>query len=357
METINLIKNIIGDTQPAIAATLEYWLGTCERFGNFMEHHQDKLREKMQKAGRSKENLEAAIFELEIPYLLLIDERFTVEYERYKNEKRRTPDFSVIFENAIEFNVEVKLIREAKPGLDFEKWLDYIIKEVEGISSDVGFAFDMENCPDTPELMERLRSSKDKIVKFIKETMRSEENNLRPNSIKEFLVPDFEDEHLILLLSMPPHNEEHEVYYAGGLHPIFYTQRELRIFGDAICDKIEQMMPNMINILVISTNSSSHEWRNLLEAIYSLKTLIHENNESFFIRKGFHGISDFIEKSKKLSGILFRSIWLDSKHERNRLWLNNQAICEIPEEIQTYFLNMDKGSRNGQGRRQRKLIL
>lgn len=341
MDHTQLIQNIVGNTPGEISEILYSWVASSERFANFVKQYQGRIQKRIQKAG-SIENIEALIFELEIPYLLLLDNRFEVEYEKYKSENGRSPDFFVQFEDSAIFNLEVKLIREPDLGERFEMWLSDICGKIETINSDVGFAFDMFSTPATSEFMERLESACTEIAGFIENMIMTEGGRLPVRTTKEFPIPGFEEEDVLLILSMPPHNEDHKVYYAGGGHPIFYTQKELNIFGDTICDKIQQLLypPNMINLLVIRTNSSTHEWRNLLEAVNSINTLLSEANNAFFIRKGYEGVQDFIKKSKNLSGVLFRSCWLDPHYERNRLWLNNQAFQQIPEPIQEYLENM-----------------
>ena len=235
----------------------------------------------------------------------------------------------------------MKLIREPNLGQRFSKWLETIRAEIEILDGNVGFAFDMLSCENTPELMKHLEDSQIQIIQFIKQTIAAEGKKLAVNTTQDFPIPGFDDEGVILVLSMPPRNDEQKVYYSCGGHPIFYTQKELNIFGDTICDKIQQMLPNMPNLLVIRTDSSTHEWRDLLQAIGSLNTLLTQGNNDFFVKKGYDGTQDFIERSKNLSGILFRSLWLELP-ERNGLWRNNHALQEFPELIQEYLRNMDK---------------
>ena len=56
--------------------------------------------------------------ELHLAALLLREERFSVEYERYAASKQRGPDFTVIFRTHTPFNVEVRRVRPAEPDDD-----------------------------------------------------------------------------------------------------------------------------------------------------------------------------------------------------------------------------------------------
>jgi hypothetical protein len=52
--------------------------------------------------------------ELETAALLLREERFTLEYEKYAASKQRGPDFTVTFKTHTPFNVEVRRIRRVE---------------------------------------------------------------------------------------------------------------------------------------------------------------------------------------------------------------------------------------------------
>jgi hypothetical protein len=52
--------------------------------------------------------------ELETAVLLLRDDRFTLEYEKYAASKQRGPDFTVTFKTHTPFNVEVRRIRSVE---------------------------------------------------------------------------------------------------------------------------------------------------------------------------------------------------------------------------------------------------
>jgi hypothetical protein len=99
----------------------------------------------------------------------------------------------------------------------------------------------------------------------------------------------------------------------------------------------------MTNILVVNSNSYSHDDFDLEEAINSIKDLLTKRDDSFFIDKGFSNTEEFRQKFRKLSGILFRSSWIsvDRTEKRNYLWVNEDAINEIPQEISDYLVQMD----------------
>lgn len=110
-----------------IAQAFEYWIDSSERFAGFVRRYRDKIRKKCITA-KTFEDLEDIRVELEIPYLLLLDQRFEVEYEKFIHKEIRSPDFTVIFENCIEFNIEVKRIREPDLGHRFNRWKKEVVQ-------------------------------------------------------------------------------------------------------------------------------------------------------------------------------------------------------------------------------------
>jgi len=108
-----LLKHIFsgGDlSSPAFSR----WIKSSERFKVFAEKYRNKIRKKVtgaQKDSVPDEKLKDVLFELEMAYLMLKDGRFLeVEYEKYREENERGPDFTVTYETGTVFNVEVRRI-------------------------------------------------------------------------------------------------------------------------------------------------------------------------------------------------------------------------------------------------------
>lgn len=332
-----LVSYIFDRRSHNLSEILRGWFATCERFEIFAYHYKDKIRKKVRGA-RTDERLEDLRFELEVPYLLLLDSRFEVEYEKYGP----SPDFSATFEDRTNLNVEVKRVREAKAGGRFDKCMDEIIRRIELIPSKLAFWLDAPGLESKLDLVDRLEGSKEGIVSFIAERIRSEEEQITPDSPREYLIPGFEGE-LILALTRPVNKPNPGTSYHGGTRPIFYTQNEYRKFGDVILESLRQLMPGMINVLFVGSNSSTHEDREIPMAIDSINRNLRRREEDFFSGRRFTDKQDFLRQSTKLSGILFRSIWVSSSAQdknRNFLWLNAGAEHPIPEEICKYLRRM-----------------
>lgn len=242
-----LVEYIVENRQHSISGTLEYWLTSCGRFNDFAHSYRDKIRSKVRNA-TTDADLDDVWFELEIPYLFLLDERFEVEYEKRLLSGGRCPDYRVSFENSTVFNVEVGRIRGVHAAA--------------------------------------------------------------PNG-------------------------------SSGPIPVPYTHKEFWKLRDAICEKLGQMVPGMINLLILSSASDTHEDVDLFWARNFINQLAAENDDAFFVKKGFEGTQDFLRQFKNLSGVLFRSTWIsvDQTSDRNSLWCNDQADEPIPEAIKEYLSN------------------
>ncbi|MEW6067519.1 MAG: hypothetical protein AB1610_04425 [Nitrospirota bacterium] len=194
------------------------------------------------------------------------------------------------------------------------------------------------------EIVNRLESLKEVVIQYIENCIRIEGDHLALDDVREYSIPGLEDA-LILMLSKPSGKiTRDETSYHVGSSPIFYSQKEYRKFGDVIVKSLHQMLPNMINVLVIGSNSSTHEENDLFKSIYSINRLLRTGDEGFFIDKSLCGKQDFLNQSKRLSGILFRNNWigLNAVKDRNLLWCNEQADQQIPEPIKEYLRTMNK---------------
>lgn len=106
----DLLNAIFDDQKPAFYPEFAAWVRGSRRFRAFASAHHSKIRTKL-KHVNGEEGLLAVRAELETAALLLREERFTLEYEKYAAAKQRGPDFTVTFKTHTPFNVEVRRIR------------------------------------------------------------------------------------------------------------------------------------------------------------------------------------------------------------------------------------------------------
>ena len=125
MNDKQLIDDILGVKQHHISNYLIDWLSTCPKFRTFLNTYRHKIRSKIKHAS-TVEDLEDIRFELEVAYLFLLNNDIELEYEKYSACNSRSPDFSIVFKQTLNFNVEVKRIRETSAGMRLKKILQVI---------------------------------------------------------------------------------------------------------------------------------------------------------------------------------------------------------------------------------------
>lgn len=82
-------------------------------FRAFAITYQAKLRSKLKRVS-DEGGMQDLRAEIETAALLLREERFTLEYEKYAALKQRGPDFTITFKTHTLFNVEVRRIRRVE---------------------------------------------------------------------------------------------------------------------------------------------------------------------------------------------------------------------------------------------------
>jgi hypothetical protein len=105
-----LLSEIFDGKKPALYPEFEAWVRGSRRFKAFATLYRAKIRAKLKNA-RDEGGMKDVRAELETAALLLREERFTLEYEKYAASKQRGPDFTVTFKTHTPFNIEVRRIR------------------------------------------------------------------------------------------------------------------------------------------------------------------------------------------------------------------------------------------------------
>ncbi len=109
----DLLDYIFDGKQPALYPEFEGWVRGSRRFRAFATSYRGKIRAKLKNV-RDEGGMKDLRAELETAALLLREERFTLEYEKYAASKQRGPDFTVTFKTHTPFNVEVRRIRSVE---------------------------------------------------------------------------------------------------------------------------------------------------------------------------------------------------------------------------------------------------
>ena len=99
-----------------------------------------------------------------------------------------------------------------------------------------------------------------------------------------------------------------------------------------ICEKIRQMPPSFINLLVIGCGDIGSD--PLVTATATLKTLIEQKNEAYFARRGYLNATEFVRQYHRLSGIVLRN-------SGSFLWMNPLAKHPIPNDLANALRKLD----------------
>jgi hypothetical protein len=111
--TDDLLAEIFEGRQTRLYREFGGWLRDSRRFTAFAGQYRGKIRAKLKRVRGQSGMLDLAA-ELQTASLLLAEDRFTVEYEKYAATRQRGPDFTVTFKTHTLFNVEVRRIAGAE---------------------------------------------------------------------------------------------------------------------------------------------------------------------------------------------------------------------------------------------------
>lgn len=105
----------------------------------------------------------------------------------------------------------------------------------------------------------------------------------------------------------------------------------------AVCDKLGQLPPAMINVLFLGASGQSSAAEELAPAMLWLQERAAHKEEMLFQQRGFAGVRDFLRHYQRLSGAL----WLAGAPgaPRPSLWRNPQARHPLPADLARALTN------------------
>jgi hypothetical protein len=114
-------------------------------------------------------------------------------------------------------------------------------------------------------------------------------------------------------------------------------QQEFSKLAYTACQKIGQLPPGMMNLLVVAYDGGVHNGFDVAGAMTRLRTLAEQKDEVFFTRRGFAGSRDFLKQYTRLSAALFRG----SGGAPSVLWANALAKHRLPADLRGILLRLD----------------
>lgn len=108
----------------------------------------------------------------------------------------------------------------------------------------------------------------------------------------------------------------------------------------AVCDKLGQMPPSMINVLALGADAPSSAADALAPAMLRLQDRAAEKDEVSFQQRGFTGTRDFLRHYRRLSG----AVWLAGEPGASKatLWRNPQARHPLPADLARALTSTEK---------------
>jgi len=112
------------------------------------------------------------------------------------------------------------------------------------------------------------------------------------------------------------------------------AERDGRLI-DIVCSKLSQMMPNMINVLMIFAEDNTGAALDVAEAMKRLKVRAERGEVGLMTQFDFRNTPDFFKYFVRLSAVMMRSKHENSLSQFAALWENRQAKQPLPLAIRT----------------------
>lgn len=117
--------------------------------------------------------------------------------------------------------------------------------------------------------------------------------------------------------------------------PLFDPHYEGRRMAHSVSSKLSQMLPGMMNLLVIMADHHRIGELDVGQAMNQLKQRAEQKDPQLFRRHRFRGTADFFKYYQRLSGVLLRNPGSDETGKSPILWLNNQTKHPLPAPVCT----------------------
>jgi hypothetical protein len=102
---------------------------------------------------------------------------------------------------------------------------------------------------------------------------------------------------------------------------------------DVVCEKFGQMLPGMINVLVVE-GSGLDAALDVGSVMQRLKLSAEKRDPSLYARQGFRSPADFFKGYERLSGLLLRP----GEGGASILWNNPQARHDLPAKVRSLLV-------------------
>jgi len=120
------------------------------------------------------------------------------------------------------------------------------------------------------------------------------------------------------------------------------AQQEFSKLSNTVCQKIGQLAPGMLNLLVLSYEHDHVDGFDGPIALLQLRRLAEQKDDAFFARRGLADARDFLKQFQRLSAALFR-VHQEDGGIQSVLWLNATAKHRLPHDLHNALLGIVRG--------------
>lgn len=101
----------------------------------------------------------------------------------------------------------------------------------------------------------------------------------------------------------------------------------------ALCDKLRQTTPHVMNLIALVSDSLIPDEAELLKALTLLRARAEHKDDAFFTQRGFADVRDYFKYYRRLGGVSLRSGAIVERPGASILWINNEATPAIPKDL------------------------
>jgi hypothetical protein len=354
----DIAKELMGSVNHLLAEHIERWINYDQRCQDFLESNKPKVSAKIRDAAKSgPDRLLNLLFELQMGCLLSLHPSLVPSYE-YFGSGNLGPDYTMLNNAAPEFNVEVTQLNEAALDVEFERWIDSIAQSVPKMDTGAMISLisksderdfvplNMENKEiyrEREEMLARMRLSTADVVAFIAD--RTQKLAKMDGRYEYVPVPGFEGD-LELFIMKQTDLTNLSALVSNSVISFFKVHEPLRIVS-VVCEKLGsgQLQAGMQNVLAIYNLSRTMQRWHVPLAFKIMREAAEKGDDAFFSGRrhsAIFGAQDYLDKSKNLTGIWYRTNYHTEKAESGEpVWIEDDELTEYTANDETNPLAHD----------------
>jgi hypothetical protein len=257
------------------------------RFRSFARTYLSTISRKLEDA-KDFQDVGDVFAELGTAARLLFNPSFDVEYEPFG---KVGVDFHVHYDRG-ESNAETKRVRETQATTTFEQCRARIVSAVREIPAQLGISIDCYAMHADPTSARHLHDVIDEVVHQACTAVKELNGKLK-DGLTETITLDGFPEFQLRITHVPEKDPNSPTANFGGVSPLLYSQKESRKYADRIFDAIKQFREGVPNVLVLWSDSITHEPDELTFAIQEIEQSMRDGEQAIFTKRSYKDAADF----------------------------------------------------------------